>query len=61
MLKNQLVWIRFSNVLVTENFDLSKILLGTPFRNKEFTYAEILSIYQLNSGKFLRHGSLYYT
>ena len=25
------------------------------------TYAEILFIYQLNSGKFLRHGPLYYT
>ena len=24
------------------------------------TYAEILTIYQLNSGNFLRHGSLYY-
>ena len=27
----------------------------------QLTYAEILPIYQLNSGNFLRHGSLYYT
>ena len=44
---------------------LVSLYVWTPCNNLDttidITYAEILPIYQLNSGKFLRHGPLYYT